>query len=142
MEARPKMPDIPRPRRVSGPDRKPRSMSEAGVQESFLEDLSLKTLYLSGPFSVLELSERTKLSFEVADQIFARLRGKLLCEVTGMNRNVPHISITSQGRSRALELLAQSQYQGAAPVSLESYVEQVRKQSVKNIEVHSEDIER
>jgi predicted ATPase with chaperone activity len=132
--------EIQKTRRVLGPDRKPRSVAETGVRESLLEEIALKTLYLAGPFSVLELSEKTRLSFEVADQIFGRLRAKMLCEVTGMNRNVPHISITSQGRQRALELLSQSQYVGAAPVSLDSYVDQVRKQSVKNVEVHHEHV--
>ena len=134
--------ELQKPRRVSGPERKPRSTSETGVRETLLEDLALKALYLAGPFSVLDLSERTKLTFEVADQLFSRLRGKMLCEVTGMNRNVPHIAITSQGRSRALELLSQSQYAGAAPVSLESYYDQVRRQSVKKVEVHAEDVQR
>ena len=41
-----------------------------------------------------------------------------------------------------MELLAQSQYAGAAPVSLKSYVEQVRKQSVRNVRVTREEIER
>ena len=55
---------------------------------------------------------------------------------------IPNIAITSQGRSRALELLSRSQYAGAAPVSLESYAKQVRQQSVRNVEVHPPDIER
>jgi predicted ATPase with chaperone activity len=142
MEALQTKPDPLKAKRIAEPERRPRSIAEAGVRESLLEDLALKALYLSGPFSVLDLSDQTRLSFEVADQIFSRLRSKMLCEVTGMNRNVPHIAITSQGRSRALELLAHCQYVGAAPVSLAAYVDQVRRQSVKNVEVHPEDVER
>src|SRR5580692_11814950 len=103
MDALQNKPDPPKARRIVDPERKPRTIAEVGVRESLLEDLGLKALYLSGPFSVLELSDQTRLSFEVADQIFGRLRTKMLCEVTGMNRNVPHIAITSQGRARALE---------------------------------------
>jgi predicted ATPase with chaperone activity len=142
MDALQNKPDPPKARRIVDPERKPRTIAEVGVRESLLEDLGLKALYLSGPFSVLELSDQTRLSFEVADQIFGRLRTKMLCEVTGMNRNVPHIAITSQGRARALELLAQSQYVGAAPVSLAAYVDVVRRQSVKNVVVHPADVER
>ncbi len=127
---------------VTGPEEKPRSLSEAGVRETLLEDLALKTLYLSGPFSVLDLSEKIRLSYEVANQLYTRLRTKLLAEVTGMSTTVPDIAITSQGRTRALELLSQSQYTGAAPVTLASYVEQVRKQRVKNLRVHTADVER
>lgn len=125
-----------------GPEYKPRTLSETGVREGVLEDIALKTLYASGPFSVFELSKQTRLSFEVAQDLFTRMRGKLLCEVVGMVSNVPKIAITSHGRSRALELLSQSQYAGAAPVSLASYVEQVRKQSVRNVAVRPPDVEK
>ncbi len=112
------------------------------MREVVLEDLALKTLYASGPFSVIELSRRTRLSFEVANDLFSRMRGKLLCEVVGMVSNVPKIAITSQGRSRAVELLSQCQYYGAAPVSLTGYVDQVRKQSVRNVKVGPAEVER
>ena len=59
-----------------------------------------------------------------------------------MNANIPQISITSQGRTRAIELLSQNHYTGPAPVSLESYVEQTRKQSIRKVEVHAEDVQR
>jgi predicted ATPase with chaperone activity len=129
-------------RRIPVPENKPWSLHETGVRESILEDLALKTLYLAGPFSVLKLAELARLSLEVADQLFDRMRSRVFCQVTGMTGNVPNISITSQGRARALELLSQNQYAGVAPVSLESYVEQVRRQSVRHVEVHLEDVER
>ncbi|MGA8780829.1 MAG: ATP-binding protein, partial [Terracidiphilus sp.] len=69
-------------------------------------------------------------------------RTKLLCEVTGMMGNVPEIAISSQGRARALDLLARNQYAGAMPVSLESYVAQVRKQNIRQIQVRPADVER
>ena len=134
--------DFRKAERVAIPDQRPRSIGEVGVRESVLEDLALKSLYTSGPFSVLDLGEHMRLNFDVASDLFNRLRGKLLCEVTGMTGNIPYLAITSQGRSRAVELLSHSQYAGPAPVTLASYVEQVRKQSVKNVEVHPPDVER
>jgi len=124
------------------PEYRPRKIFETGVRESVLEDIALKSLYASGPFSVLNLAEHMRLDFDVANELFSRLRAKLLCEVTGMTGNISVLAITSQGRTRALELLGHSQYAGPAPVSLSSYVEQVRKQSVTNIEVHPPDVER
>jgi predicted ATPase with chaperone activity len=59
-----------------------------------------------------------------------------------MNNNIPQIAITSQGRSRAVELLSQNQYTDAAPVSLASYCEQTQLQCVRNAEVHPADLER
>jgi len=126
---------------LTSPEDKPRTIAEAGVRETILEDIALKTLYLSGPFSVLDLSQKIRLSYEIAEELFRRLRTKLLVEVTGMSATVAEIAITSQGRARALELLAQSHYAGAAPVTLASYVEQVKKQSVRKVKVHQEDVE-
>jgi len=134
--------DILKGTSVSEPENKPRSLSEVGVRESILEDIALKTLYHHGPFSVVDLSDHTRLSYDAADQLFSRLRTKLLCEVTGMVGNVPEIAISSQGRARALDLLARNQYAGAMPVSLESYVAQVKKQNIRQIQVRPADVER
>jgi len=127
---------------ASGPAYRPQSLAALDVRQAILEDLALKTLYLSGSCSVLELSNRTRLSYEVASELFSHMRAEMLCQVTGMTGNVPQIAITSQGRSRAVDLLAQSHYSGAAPVSFDSYTEQTRKQSVKKMEVHAADVKR
>jgi predicted ATPase with chaperone activity len=127
---------------LPGPSQKPQSVPDAGVRKSVLEDIALKALFISGPFSVADLADHTRLGYEVAHELFSRLRAELLCHVTGMTGNVPLIAITSQGRSRAVELLSHCQYSGAAPVSLESYVKQVRLQSVQNVEIHEADVKR
>jgi predicted ATPase with chaperone activity len=127
---------------VHGPSYRPQSIEEVDVRQSVLEDIALKILYLSGSLSILELAEKTRLSFEVAKELSFHLRTELLCQVNGMTGNIPQIAITSQGRTRAADLLSQSHYAGPAPVSLESYVEQVRMQSIKKIEVHKEDVKR
>ena len=134
--------DYGEPEPLDGPERRPQSIAEVDVPCGVLEDLALKTLYLSGALSVLDLSEKTRLSFEVANDLFYRMRTNLLCQVTGMVRNIPQIAITSQGRSRAVELLSQSHYAGPAPVSLESYQVRTRLQSVQHVEVHPADVER
>jgi len=124
------------------PEHKPLKVQELGVRQELIEDLALKTLYLSGPFSVLELARLTRLSFDVAYAIFERLRAETLCHVSRMTGNIPILAITNSGRARASELLAQCQYAGAAPVSLKSYVDQVRKQSVRNVAVGPNEVER
>jgi predicted ATPase with chaperone activity len=126
----------------SGPERKPRSLKELDVRHAVVEELVIKVLYLSGSVSMLELSDMVKLSYEVTDDIFCRLRAQSLCQVTGMSGNIPHIGITAQGRTRAMELTQQSQYTGVAPVALQSYVTLTRKQSVQHVEVHAEHVNR
>ena len=120
----------------------PESLAEVGVRQAFLEDLALKILYVAGPMSLQELAWQMRLNFGVVKELLHRLRAEHLCEVTGIIGNIPEIAITSPGRSRALELLAMNQYSGPAPVSLTSYVKQIRQQSVRNVEIHPPDISR
>jgi predicted ATPase with chaperone activity len=126
----------------TGPTHRPQSLSQLDVRQSVLEDIALKTLYLSGSLSVLELAERMCLSYEVVDALFCQLRLEQLCLVTGMTGHVHQIAITGQGRTRAVELLAHSHYSGAAPVAFESYANQTREQSVKKVAVHAADVHR
>jgi predicted ATPase with chaperone activity len=121
---------------------RPDSVADLGIRRSFLEELALKILYLTGPLSIVELSEHLRLSYRATDEIFRRIREGQLCEVTGVVKNVPHLNITTQGRARALELLSLNQYTGPTPVSLSSYVHQVKVQSVRNVAVHPPDIQR
>jgi len=127
---------------VDGPAHKPQTVAELDVRQAVLEDLALKILYLTGSMSISELADKTRLSYEVAKELAYQLRTELFCQVTGMNANIPQISITSQGRTRAMELLTNNHYTGPAPVSLQSYVEQTRKQSVRKVEVHAEEVQR
>jgi predicted ATPase with chaperone activity len=125
-----------------GPTYRPQSLTQLDVRQSVLEDIALKTLYLSGSLSVLELAERMCLSYEVLDALFCQLRLEQLCLVTGMTGHVHQIAITAQGRTRAMELLAHSHYAGAAPVAFDSYVAQTREQKVKKTDVHAADVQR
>jgi predicted ATPase with chaperone activity len=125
-----------------GPPPSAESVAEVGVRQGILEDLTLKILYLNGSLSLRELSTAMRLGFGVVNELLRRLRTEQLCEVTGMTGNIPQIAITTAGRGRALELLAQNQYAGPAPVSLESYVRRVKQQSVRDAEIHPPDVQR
>jgi energy-coupling factor transporter ATP-binding protein EcfA2 len=124
------------------PEARPRSLAELGIRQSIADDLATKTLYMGSTLSTRELATQMRVSVNVADELVNRMRNVQLCQVMGMAGNLPTISLTDAGRKRGMELLAQSQYLGAAPVSLESYVKQVRKQSVRKVVVRRADVER
>ncbi|MDR3773464.1 MAG: hypothetical protein P4L26_08975 [Terracidiphilus sp.] len=134
--------DFSRDETPIGPTHRPKSLAQMDVRQSILEEIALKTLYLSGSMSVLELAEKMQLGYEVVDSLFCQLRAEQLCLVTGMTGHVHQIAITAQGRNRAAELIAHCHYAGAAPVAFNSYVEQTRKQSVKKVDVHAADVQR
>ena len=119
-----------------------RTIEETGVRRNLLEDLALKTLYLTGEMSLHELAGQMALSLGVADELFQRLRKDQFCQVTGMDKGVHRITTTSGGKTRALELISQNSYSGPAPVSLADYVDRVRAQSVKNMKVTPKDLHR
>lgn len=117
-----------------------KSMEEVGVRKNLLEDLALKTVYLIGEISLHELARHLGLHLVVVEELFQRLRKDQLCQVTGMEKNVHCITTTSAGKSRALELLANNQYVGPAPVSFEDYVKRVNAQTVRNIQITPQDL--
>lgn len=120
----------------------PETIADVGVPKGVLEDLALKNLYVGGASSTRELAKKMRVTFRVVEELFRRLRTEQLCEVTGMTGNVAEVAITSRGRSRAVELLSLNQYTGPSPVSLQSYVQQVRQKSVRDLHVHFSDVER
>jgi predicted ATPase with chaperone activity len=120
----------------------PETIAETGLPRYLLEGLALKMVYLEGELSLIDLSERMRLSFPVVDKLFRHLRSEQLCEVTRMDGPVHRFTTTSLGKTRALEFLSQSQYSGPAPVSLKEYVTRVQAQTVREVEISAEDLEK
>jgi predicted ATPase with chaperone activity len=120
----------------------PETIEDVANRRTFLEQLLLKILYLSGPLSMTEWGNISCLSPLIVDELFRRLRTEQLCEVVGMIGDVRRVAITSQGRVRAAEWMALSQYAGPAPVPLQDYIQQVRLQTVRSLEVHPAAVQR
>jgi hypothetical protein len=55
--------------------------------------------------------------------------------LNGNNGNEMGYQLTDAGKARALDALAQSEYYGAMPVPLDVYAEQIKRQSIRNIQV-------
>jgi predicted ATPase with chaperone activity len=120
----------------------PATVEEMGVPRKLLEDLALKTLFVAGELTLVQLAEHMRVSRPVVRELFERLRREALCQVTGMVDGVHQIVTTAEGRARALELLALSQYTGPTPVSLRDYVSRVRTQTVTDTSVTPADVGR
>jgi predicted ATPase with chaperone activity len=118
------------------------SIEKTGVRRNLLEDLALKILYMVGEMSLHDLSRHMGLRPGMVEELFQRLRKDQLCQVTGMTGHVQRITTTSAGKSRALELLAQNQYVGPAPVSLDDYISRIHAQSVRDIQITPKDMNR
>jgi hypothetical protein len=120
----------------------PRTVAETGLNPNFLLGLMIKAMYALGLERAHELSERLKLSEKVITAIFEDARSKGLMAVVDISDFLVsvelHFRLTDRGRTRAMEAVEQSQYTGAAPVSLAAYLEQIRAQSVTNERIDPE----
>jgi predicted ATPase with chaperone activity len=96
-------------------------------------DLVLKILYSEGEMDGPDIADRMRVPLPVAVDLLDMLRKEKLCTVLGSDRGVVPIyryGITEAGIDRAREALARNEYVGPVPVSLKSYVEIVKRQSV------------
>jgi predicted ATPase with chaperone activity len=117
----------------SGPLSKPLSVDDLGITRNLLVDLALKVLYLEGEMDGSAIADKMRLPVPVTVDLLDMLRRERLATVLGSDRGavpVYRYGITEAGIRRAREALARNEYVGAAPVSLESYVEIVRRQRV------------
>lgn len=115
----------------------PRRLDDTGVNDALLTELLLKTLYIRGRLRLPELSAHLGLLAVVLDPLLGFLRAERLCETARRGETDASLSIalTDNGRLRAQDALQRNQYAGPAPVGLQAYVEQVRRQSVAGMGV-------
>jgi hypothetical protein len=118
----------------------PRTVEETGISLGFLTELACKTLYFGGVMSLASLSDRIALPVSVLGDVMDFLRKERLAEVKkgGDIRASYLFALTDLGRERAREFLQRSGYVGAAPVTLDRYVEAARRQSVRGMAVTRE----
>jgi predicted ATPase with chaperone activity len=113
----------------------PTSIAETGIGMGFINDLVLKIVYFHGNITGQQLAEVTKLPFlGVIDKALEFLKLEEYVDIIGAQGGFSERSfqyvIANKGRLKINEVLERSQYAGPAPVTLESYVDMVQRQSV------------
>lgn len=135
--------ELPEAWQVTGPiPPQPRTVGDTGLNFLFMIELLTKVLFLRGQLRLIELSDHLKLSIGVLEPLLTFLRTERMCEVSRSTSSDTSTSynLTDLGRLRAEDFLQKSQYAGPAPVSLESYIQQIQQQSVSNMQVTHQDI--
>ncbi len=123
----------------------PNSIAETGLDISTLAPLALKTIYFASNIDEATICGRMALPLTVITELLHFLRREGLCEVTGGSEAAfggSRYALTAKGMERTVEALAASGYVGPAPIALPAYIEQVRRQSVLDIAITREDIEK
>ena len=117
----------------------PRSLDGMQLPMVMMRDILLKTIFRMNLDTCGELSEAICLPIPVTQELIDLARDQKLLQATGtLHANSGGdmgYELTEAGKQRALDALAQSEYYGAMPVPLEVYSEQVKRQSIRNIQV-------
>ncbi|SFT79529.1 ATP-binding protein [Sedimentitalea nanhaiensis] len=117
----------------------PRGMAEMQLPMVMMRDILLKTMFRKNADTVSEIAQAICLPIQVTQELVDIARDQRLLEATGtLNANSGNemgYQLTDVGKARALDALAQSEYFGAMPVPLDVYREQVKRQSIRNIQV-------
>ncbi|HEY4579407.1 MAG TPA: hypothetical protein VIG89_00110 [Candidatus Acidoferrales bacterium] len=115
-------------------------LEDTGLSLNYLSDLALKVIYSSGYLTGFRIADLMALPFVgIVDQILEFLKREKLVEVKGsggFGEGAYQYAITGLGIERAREAMARNQYAGPTPVLIETYINAIRKQAAKRIQVH------
>jgi len=117
----------------------PKRLEDMKLPIVMMRDIILKTIFRKNIDLVSDLAKAVCLPIPVTQELVDMARTQRLVEATGTlnanNGNEMGYQLTEVGKSRALDALAQSEYFGAMPVPLDVYREQIKRQSVRNLQV-------
>lgn len=122
--------------------RQPQSIRETGVSEALIESLIMKYLFQVGRSPTRGIAAQMKLSYKVIEPILRQLRVDKNIDLSGTtNTGDSEYVITDMGRERGKRYYEECTYFGAAPVSLQSYIDSVSAQSIAGQVVTSKQLE-
>lgn len=117
----------------------PRTLAEVGLNTVMMRDILLKTMFRTNMDTATGLSKLVALPLTLTQELIDLCRGQRLVEATGTlhanSGGEMGYQLADAGKARALDALSQSEYYGAMPVPLATYREQVKRQSIRNIQL-------
>ena len=116
-----------------------KTLEDTGLTIVMMRDILLKTMFRMNLEHVTPLSRVMCLPIPVIQELVDLARTQKLVEATGTMHATAGsemgYQLSDAGKARALDALAQSEYYGAIPVPLADFGEQVKRQSIRNIQV-------
>ena len=117
----------------------PKTLGDMQLPLVMMRDIMLKTMYRKNIDTISELAEAVCLPRAVTQEVMDIARGQKLLEATGISSahgtGEMGYQLTEAGKSRTMDALAQSEYFGAMPVPLAVYREQIKRQSIRDIQI-------
>ncbi|MBM2291491.1 ATP-binding protein [Sulfitobacter pseudonitzschiae] len=122
----------------------PKRLEEMKLPIVMMRDILIKTMFRKNLDMITDLAPALCLPVPVVQELIDMGRDQRLIEATGTlnanNGSEMGYQLTDNGKARALDALAQSEYFGAMPVPLDVYREQVERQSIRNIMISREQL--
>ena len=119
----------------------PQSLQEVGLSESEVESLILKLMLSRGDLVGRDIADHIRLPFVLIDEILRQCKhDQLVVYRSSAAMNDYLYQLTDLGRERARRQAEHCSYFGAAPVTLTSYIEAVKAQSLENQYPTEEDL--
>jgi hypothetical protein len=121
----------------------PRSLADAHVSESMVEEIILRFLMLQGSMKGVEISQQIGLGFPVVERVLHGLKAqRLLAHKSAGTLGDFIYEITEAGTGRIRQMASQCTYCGAVPVTLRDYEISVSAQSLSTLEPQLADLKR
>ncbi len=124
----------------------PVNLSDTNTDPVLLQQLIAKGMFLENLETSTQLADEMKIPGPIIDKLMQDLNNRQMIESTGMESSAGGFGamkyvLSKQGKEFANDALFQNQYFGPAPVTLDAFSEQVRKQAIGNERVSPEDID-
>jgi len=120
----------------------PNSLAEAGLTESQLEHLALKSLASLGEMPGHQIAEQHSVPFRLMEPILADLKQAQMVAYRGSAKMNDYVyQLTELGRDTAKKLVEQCSYFGAAPVTLAAYLDSVGQQTLTKMHPTIDDLQ-
>ncbi len=117
----------------------PRSLEATGLTQVLMQDILLKTIFRMSLTKITDIARTICLPIPQTIELVDIARRSQLIEATvahaASTSTEASFQLTEAGKARALDALSQSEYYGAMPVPLEIYREQIKRQSIRDIQI-------
>ncbi|MCB1357424.1 MAG: ATPase [Maritimibacter sp.] len=116
-----------------------KTMEDTGLTPVMMRDILLKTMFRMNLEKVTELERVLAVPSRVVQDLIDDTRTQGMVEAMGTlhanSSGEMGYRLSDTGKARALDALSQSEYYGAMPVPIDRYSEQMKRQSIRNIQI-------
>src|SRR6218665_2367301 len=118
------------------PPAQPRNLEELGLSTTMVEELVLKAIFFAGEMRGMDIANRLKLPTTVVDEILEGLRRQKYIDIrggggSGLGKSTMIYQLTTFATDVLRQILDRNRYNGPAPVSLQEWIQSVKKQSIR-----------